>query len=81
MSNNSIRAIDLFCRATNWDRSLENAFPEEAAHWAKQRDRAILAFRKAMQKTTRDEFLRGRWGTTPVAERIRQWDEMVRLAG
>jgi hypothetical protein len=36
--------------------------------------------RRALEQTTREEILGGRWGYTPMQERIAQWDRMVARA-
>jgi hypothetical protein len=73
----SARAIDLFLRVRGWDRCLEKAFPEEIEPWTAKRDRELKKFKAAMAKVTKEEFLRGRWGNTPMEIRLAHWREMV----
>jgi hypothetical protein len=80
MSRNSIKAVDLFADVLNWDGSIKNAFDDEVAGWTSKRNEALAKFRKAMSKITKEEFLAGRWGNTPMKMRTRQWDEMAALA-
>ena len=80
MSKASIKAIDAYCRLCNLDNSMKSAFPEEMTLWAAKRGRALAKFRAALAKMTKDEFLRGRWGNTPIEQRLKQWDDMVRAA-
>jgi hypothetical protein len=79
MSRNSIKAVDLFCRVANWNDSLENAYADEVERWTMKRDRQLTRFRNVMAKVTREEFLAGRWGNTPMTKRVEQWNEMRAL--
>jgi hypothetical protein len=69
----------LIARSAIWA-GLENAFPHEIESWTRRRDRYLKKLRVALAKTTRDEFLRGRWGYSPAEERIRQWNQMIARA-
>jgi hypothetical protein len=76
MSRNSIKAVDLYICAANWNDSLKIAYPDKFKAWAKKRDRVLARFRKVMAKVTKEEFLAGRWGPTPMPKRAE--DEMRR---
>jgi hypothetical protein len=76
MSRNTIKAVDLFCRVANWNNSLENAYADEVERWTKKRDRELTRLSTIMAKITREEYLAGRWGNTPMQKRIEQWNEM-----
>jgi len=80
MSRSSIKAVDVYCRVVNWDNALANCFPEERERWTQKRDKDLKRFRAALAKTTKEEFVRGRWGYTSMEQRIAQWDEMVARA-
>jgi len=76
MSRQSIKAIDAHCELCNWDNAIPNCFPEERESWIKQRDKALAKFRRALARTTKEEFLNGRWGYTPMSKREAQWEAM-----
>jgi glycogen debranching enzyme len=71
MSSKSIRAIDLYCRVSNWNNSLQNAHPDEIERWTKERDKALTRFRKAFRNVSLAEFIDGRWNGKDIAHRIR----------
>jgi hypothetical protein len=80
MSRSSIKAIDAYCKVCNWDDALKNAYPDEIERWTKKRDRYLKKLRQALTEATREEYLRGRWGYTPMGTRIAQWNEMIARA-
>jgi hypothetical protein len=81
MTAASIKAVDEYCRVANWDDALSNCrYEDERQPWTEKRDKHLAKLRAALAKTTKDEFLRGRWDNTPMAKRIEQWDRMVERA-
>jgi len=77
MSRQSIKAVDAYCQVCNWDRSIENCYPDEREPWGKKRDKALAKLRRALAKTTKEEFLKGRWPFyVSMSKREAQWEAM-----
>jgi len=76
MSRQAIKAVDAYCEACNWDNAIANCFPDERESWGKKRDKALAKLRRALARTTKEEFLKGRWRGAPMSKREAQWEAM-----
>jgi hypothetical protein len=81
MSKNSIKAIDLYLKVIRRNDLLSTALPSEIERYTEKRDQALKKFRKALAKTTLEEFLNGRWNGASIEYRMREWNEMQAAAG